>query len=45
MGTELEKQIADLKAQINQLKEGTKDQFSMVVFSGDMDKILSLIHI
>jgi peroxiredoxin family protein len=45
MGTELEKQIADLKAQINQLKEGTKDQLSMVVFSGDMDKILAAMII
>ncbi|MCX6285431.1 MAG: DsrE/DsrF/DrsH-like family protein [Bacteroidetes bacterium] len=45
MGTELEKQIADLKAQVNHLKEGTKDQLSMVVFSGDMDKILAAMII
>ena len=45
MGTELETQIADLKKQVNQLKEGTKDQLSMVVFSGDMDKILAALII
>ena len=45
MGTELENQIADLKKQVNQLKEGTKDQLSMVVFSGDMDKILAAMII
>jgi peroxiredoxin family protein len=45
MGTELENQIADLKKQLNQLKEGTKDQLSMVVFSGDMDKILAALII
>jgi len=41
MGTELEKQTADLKLQVNQLREGTKDQLSMVIFSGEMDKILA----
>ena len=45
MGTEVENQVADLKAQLNQLKEGTKDQLSMVVFSGDMDKILAAMII
>lgn len=45
MGTELENQIADLKLQLKQLKEGTKDQLSMVVFSGDMDKILAALII
>jgi len=45
MGTELENQVADLKAQLTQLKEGTKDQLSMVVFSGDMDKILAAMII
>jgi peroxiredoxin family protein len=45
MGTEVENQVADLKAQLNQLKAGTKDQLSMVVFSGDMDKILAAMII
>lgn len=45
MGTELENQIADLKKQLNQLKEGNKDQLSMVIFSGDMDKILAALII
>jgi len=45
MGTELENQIADLKLQLKQLKEGTKDQLSMVVFSGDMDKVLAALII
>jgi len=45
MGTELEIQVADLKAQLNQLKAGTRDQLSMVVFSGDMDKILAAMTI
>jgi peroxiredoxin family protein len=45
MGTELENQVADLKAQLDQLKAGTMDQLSMVVFSGDMDKILAAMII
>jgi peroxiredoxin family protein len=45
MSTEIETQVADLRKQLNQLKEGTKDQLSMVVFSGDMDKILAAMII
>jgi peroxiredoxin family protein len=45
MGTEIENQIADLQKQVNQLKAGTKDQLSMVIFSGDMDKILAAMII
>lgn len=45
MGIEIENQVADLKAQLNQLKSGTKDQLSIVVFSGDMDKILAAMII
>jgi peroxiredoxin family protein len=45
MGTEIENQVNDLKAQLNQLKAGTKDQLSMVIFSGDMDKILAAMII
>ena len=42
---EADKVLADLKKQVNQLKEGTKDQLSMVVFSGHMDKILAAMII
>ena len=42
---ELEKQLADLQAQMKKLENGTKDQVSMVVFSGDMDKILAAMII
>ena len=45
MSTELEKQISDLQKQLTQLKEGTRDQLSMVVFSGEMDKILAALII
>jgi peroxiredoxin family protein len=45
MVTELENQVAELKSQLNQLKAGTKDQLSMVVFSGDLDKILAAMII
>jgi peroxiredoxin family protein len=45
MGTAIENQVDDLKAQLNQVRAGTKDQLSMVVFSGDMDKILAAMII
>jgi peroxiredoxin family protein len=45
MNTEIETQIADLKLQLDQHKAGTKDQLSMVIFSGDMDKILAAMII
>lgn len=45
MGTEFEQQIVELRKQVTQLKEGTKDQLSMVVFSGDMDKVLAALII
>ena len=43
--TELETQVQILKAKIAQLEAGSKDQLSMVVFSGDMDKILAAMII
>jgi peroxiredoxin family protein len=45
MSTEIENQVSELKVQLNRLKEGTKDQLSMVVFSGDLDKILAAMII
>jgi peroxiredoxin family protein len=39
---EVSKQIADLKAQIDALSENSaKNKLSMIVFSGDMDKVLA----
>ena len=45
MSIELEKQIQDLKEKVSRLEAGTKDQLSMVVFSGDLDKILAALII
>lgn len=45
MGTEVENQVFELNLQLNKLMAGTKDQLSMVVFSGDLDKILAAMII
>jgi peroxiredoxin family protein len=45
MSTDLEKQILELKERITKMETGTKDQLSMVVFSGDLDKILAAMII
>jgi peroxiredoxin family protein len=45
MNTELEKQIQELKERVTRMEAGTKDQLSMVVFSGDLDKILAAMII
>jgi len=45
MSADLEKQISDLKEKITKMENGTKDQLSMVVFSGDLDKILAAMII
>ena len=45
MSIDLEKQILELKERISKLETGTKDQLSMVVFSGDLDKILAAMII
>jgi peroxiredoxin family protein len=45
MSIDLEKQILELKEKIGKLESGTKDQLSMVVFSGDLDKILAAMII
>jgi len=42
MPTDLEKQVQNLQDQLNQLKSTqAKDQISIIVFSGDLDKILA----
>ncbi|MDP4281584.1 MAG: DsrE/DsrF/DrsH-like family protein [Bacteroidota bacterium] len=45
MNNEFEQQIAQLQARIGKMEAGTKDQLSMVVFSGDLDKILAAMII
>ena len=45
MSTEFENQLKELQTKVNRLEAGTKDQLSMVVFSGDMDKILAAMII
>jgi peroxiredoxin family protein len=43
--TDFEKQLFDLQKKVGKLEKGTKDQLSMVVFSGDLDKILAALII
>jgi peroxiredoxin family protein len=45
MSEDFEKQLADLQKKVGKLEKGTKDQLSMVVFSGDLDKILAAMII
>ncbi len=45
MNEDFEKQLADLQKKVGKLEKGTKDQLSMVVFSGDLDKILAAMII
>ncbi len=45
MITDIDKQLGELKTQVSRLEAGTKDQLSMVVFSGDLDKILAAMII
>ena len=45
MDSEIEKHLKELQAKVRNLEAGTKDQLSMVVFSGDMDKILAALII
>jgi peroxiredoxin family protein len=45
MNIEPDKQLQELKERVEKLENGTKDQLSMVVFSGDMDKILAAMII
>lgn len=45
MNAETEKQILELQKKIENLEKGTKDQLTMVVFSGDLDKLLAAMII
>jgi peroxiredoxin family protein len=45
MNSEFESQIKTLQDKVSKLETGTKDQLSMVVFSGDLDKILAAMII
>ncbi len=45
MNSEFESQIKALQEKVSRLESGTKDQLSMVVFSGDLDKILAAMII
>lgn len=41
MSVELTKQVAELQKKVEQMKPGASDKLSMVVFSGDLDKLLA----
>jgi peroxiredoxin family protein len=42
MSNEIEKQVQELREQLNQLQsKQAKDQISIIVFSGDLDKVLA----
>jgi peroxiredoxin family protein len=45
MSNDFEKQFQDLKKQVDKMSAGTKDQISMVVFSGELDKLLAAMII
>jgi len=45
MEIDFEKQFLDLQKKVNKIDKGTKDQLTMVVFSGDLDKILAAMII
>ena len=45
MNEEFEKQFAELQKKVGKLEKGTKDQLTMVVFSGDLDKQIAAMII
>ncbi len=45
MENEFEKQFIDLQKKVKKLEKGSKDQLTMVVFSGDLDKIIAAMII
>jgi peroxiredoxin family protein len=45
MNIEIEKQIQELQKKVETLEKGTKDQMTIVVFSGDLDKLLAALII
>jgi len=42
---DIEKKIKELESQIAELKESRQDKLSIVVFSGDLDKLLAAMII
>jgi peroxiredoxin family protein len=45
MSIDIEAQMKDIQLRMSRMEAGTKDQLSMVVFSGDLDKILAAMII
>jgi len=45
MPADLDAQLGDLKKQIAEMRPGPKNQLSMIVFSGDLDKLLAAMTI
>jgi peroxiredoxin family protein len=45
MAAELETQLAELKQQVAEMRPGPENKLAMVVFSGDMDKLLAAMII
>ncbi len=45
MNTDIEKQIQKLQKKVEKLEKGTKDQMTIVVFSGELDKLLAALII
>jgi peroxiredoxin family protein len=45
METEFKRQLQELQQRVDQLEKGTKNQMCIVVFSGDLDKILAALII
>jgi peroxiredoxin family protein len=45
MSPDFESQFAELQSRIAKLEKGTEEQLSMVVFSGDLDKIIAAMII
>jgi peroxiredoxin family protein len=45
MENNFDKEILDLQKKVSKLEKGTKDQLTMVIFSGDLDKIIAAMII
>lgn len=45
MNEDFEKQLHELQKKVNKLEKGAKDQLTMVVFSGDLDKLIAAMII
>jgi len=45
MNTEFEKQLEELKKKVSKLEKGQKDKMTMVVFSGELDKLMAAMII